>query len=168
MPETFTPQVLAIASGETLRSQLGAGHEITTLPMRVREKILVKTVNPAYPNCWTWQAFCYKGYGRLSHKDFKTEKAHRIVYQLLRGVISDDLTIDHLCKNKSCVNPEHLEPVTFLENISRSPTLGVVNRAKTHCPYGHEYTPENIYRWRGRRICKECGGYSLVEHLERK
>jgi hypothetical protein len=66
---------------------------------------------------------------------------------------------EHLCRNRICANPYHLEPVTSAENTRRSP---VYNGAKTHCPQGHEYTPENTYINRGRRNCRECR-----KHFER-
>jgi hypothetical protein len=79
------------------------------------------------------------------------------------GPIPDGLVLDHLCRNKLCVNPKHLEPVTNQENILRGLTPlvgGYYNMAKTHCPKGHEYSPENTYyrpsRWRQTRVCRIC------------
>lgn len=134
---------------------------ISKLPERIQRRIVLQPcqINGLTGDCWNWTGFRYQGYGRLSLKGFKTEKAHRIIYGLLRQPIPDDLETDHLCLNRSCVNPDHLEPVTRLENIRRSHVTGTGNGTKTHCPSGHEYTPENIYLWRGKRICRTCGGY---------
>jgi len=135
-------------------------NKASNLPSRVRSKIEFTS------SCWNWKAYCFQGYGRLRFKGFKTCKAHRIIYQLLVARIPDNLTIDHLCKNRSCVNPAHMEPVTLAENQRRAPTVGTVNRGKTHCPKGHEYTSENTYYWNDRgnqaRRCRTCGGYKLL------
>ena len=70
--------------------------------------------------CWIWQGSVGKhGYGRLKLKG-KTCSAHRVMYEILVGKISEGLVIDHLCNTKSCVNPKHLEPVTLSENSQRA------------------------------------------------
>lgn len=107
-------------------------------------------------DCWVWTGFKFKGYGRLSLKGFTTEKAHRILYEFFKGPIPKGLETDHLCLNPSCVNPDHLEPVTRAENIRRSHTTGNGNGTRTHCRRGHELTDENTYAWRGKRFCRDC------------
>ena len=114
--------------------------------------------------CWEWQAFVGKrdGYGRF-HVLNKPRLAHRISWQLLRGPIAPGLQVDHLCKNRRCVNPSHLEPVTAHINVMRSdsPRLTSLRAAAvTHCPYGHEYTPQNTYvspvNTRRCRVCQRA------------
>jgi len=84
------------------------------------------------------------GYGQFSVPFMMG--AHRFSYQLLVGNIPEGLEIDHLCRNKICVNPAHLEAVTHLTNMRRGDhNRGRHHAAKTHCPKGHEYTPENTY-----------------------
>ena len=114
--------------------------------------------------CWLWtgsiQGGKGAGYGRLNI-DYKRKLAHRVSYEHLVEPIPEGLQLDHLCRVRNCVNPDHLEPVTPSENIRRSPIhISVRLKAKTHCVHGHEYTPENTYRFttRGKtqRACRAC------------
>ncbi|HEV2928117.1 MAG TPA: HNH endonuclease signature motif containing protein, partial [Propionibacteriaceae bacterium] len=96
--------------------------------------------------CWPWTANRMdSGYGRYSI-DGRSKLAHRISYELSVGSIPDGLQIDHLCRNKPCVNPTHLEAVTQRENLLRGDTVPARNAARTHCANGHEFTPENTSR----------------------
>ncbi len=103
--------------------------------------------------CWLWTGSRAggSGYGHFTH-DGVTLLAHRFAYEHLVGPIPDGLHLDHLCRVRHCVNPAHLEPVTPKENVFRA--LG----GRTHCKYGHEFTPENTYRApkTGRRSCVAC------------
>lgn len=104
--------------------------------------------------CWLWTgAVCADGYGCLD----RTIKAHRFAWIMANGPLSKGLYIDHLCRLRHCVNPAHLEPVSNRENILRGLGLPAQNRTKTHCKRGHEFTPENTYRYtNGSRACKAC------------
>ncbi|GAB3776674.1 hypothetical protein GCM10027600_42800 [Nocardioides ginsengisegetis] len=98
--------------------------------------------------CWIWKGHITRyGYGQLRGK-----KAHRLVYEAMVGPIPEGLVIDHLCRNRACVNPEHMEPVTNEENLDR----GARSPSKTTCPVGHSYTPENTYVYNGARQCRTC------------
>ncbi len=104
------------------------------------------------PTCWNWTGKSdKKEYGRITHRGLQTN-AHRVSWILLRGEIPEGLTLDHLCQNKRCVNPDHLEPVTRGENARRY-MLG-----RTHCKNGHEFNPINtrIAKKDGRRQCRIC------------
>jgi hypothetical protein len=103
--------------------------------------------------CWEWQGSLYPaGYGQFYLGNYKAVYSHRWAYEYYIGPIPEGLVIDHLCRNRKCVNPAHLEAVTQKININR----GAGNTSKTHCPRGHAYSEENTYLFRGRRRCKAC------------
>lgn len=86
----------------------------------------------------------------------RSHKVHRLVYEHFRGPIPEGLTLDHLCRNRRCANPDHLEPVPSGENTRRG-RVGEWQRSKIHCPQGHEYAGENLYvNPAGKRLCREC------------
>ena len=111
--------------------------------------------------CWLWTAAHMPlGYG-VFWDGTKLVGAHRFAYTLLVGPIPENKDIDHLCRTPACVNPEHLEPVDHRINSQRGNTglsSGAQQSAKTHCPQGHEYTPENTYinHSTGARHCRQC------------
>lgn len=113
--------------------------------------------NPSLGPCWLWTAAAdSNGYGTFK-VGVKMVGAHRVAYELLVGPIPDGFHIDHLCRVRACVNPAHLEPVTSRENTLRGVGFSAVNARKTHCPQGHQFTPENTYTQSdGRRRCRKC------------
>jgi hypothetical protein len=106
--------------------------------------------------CWAWTGTIGPdGYGRLWFNGV-IYMAHRIVYELLMGPITEE-TLDHLCRNRPCVRPSHLEPVSRGENMLRGETNAGRNRRKTHCVRGHPFDEENTrFRATGGRRCIAC------------
>jgi hypothetical protein len=108
--------------------------------------------------CWNWAStLTSTGYGRASIGTGKREyRAHRIAYELLVGPIPDGHHIDHLCRNRRCVNPAHMQPVAPRVNVLRGVGITAQNAAKTHCKRGHEFTVANTCVSNGQRICRTC------------
>lgn len=115
--------------------------------------------------CWLWvRAKDKYGYG-LVRQGNRTLGAHRVAYSLFKGELIEGMQIDHLCKVRECVNPDHLEQVTHQENLNRSTKHGNPNghlnfkhseRVRTHCPNGHEYTVDNIVKQRSTKKTYKC------------
>lgn len=120
------------------------------LPDRFWSKVMV------VGDCWLWTAATTpKGYGRYGNG-----YAHRVSYEDRYGPILKGLQIDHLCRVRNCVNPEHLEAVTMQENLRR----GVRNNgqaAKTHCKRGHPFDGANTYRSAKQRHCRACSALRM-------
>lgn len=110
--------------------------------------------------CWYWTGYLSRdGYGQ-----YGADLVHRMVYEALVGAIPLGAQLDHLCHNadltcaggstcehRRCANPAHLEPVNAATNMARG-----VRARRTHCPQGHEYTPENTHLAANRRVCRAC------------
>ena len=123
------------------------------LAPRFRVGLFLKNVQIT-ETCWLWTGRIDRGgYGRYGENG---GGAHRTSYEWFVGPIPDGLHIDHLCRVRRCVNPDHLEPVTCRENLMRGEGIAVKNARKTHCKYGHPFTPESTYNERGHRMCREC------------
>jgi len=114
-------------------------------------------------NCWVWTGpISVRGYGiqKVGGREGKQYYAHRLSYEHHVGPIPEGLELDHLCRNRACINPKHLEPVTRSVNTKRGigpAMLGAINASKTHCKHGHPFSGDNVkYRKSGGRRCVTC------------
>lgn len=128
--------------------------------------------------CWLWAGSVSEtDYGVIYYYDrgkTRNSRAHRVVYENYKGFIPKGLVIDHLCRVHRCINPEHLEAVTVEENVMRGVGATAKNARKTHCPEGHEFTPDNIItRYHGsngrpNRHCKTCHRNYQREYMRKR
>lgn len=118
--------------------------------------------------CWIWQLSLDKdGYGR-TYRNGNKGRAHRAYFEDRHGPIPMGYVLDHLCRQPACVNPDHLEVVTNVENILRGLGRGALNARKTHCDYGHPLFGSNLYIIDGHRRCRVCNARRQREYRERK
>jgi hypothetical protein len=135
---------------------------------RLPDRIWGHIVPEPMSGCWLWTASCAaNGYGQTSWTK-RNCKVHRVAYETLVGQVTAGLDLDHLCRVRSCCNPDHLEPITRSENLRRGaggdPLIGQRRAAQlialTHCRNGHPFDPDNTiwrsYRSGLRRICQQC------------
>ena len=107
-------------------------------------------------DCWEWQGSTAGGYGRISVNN-RVEQTHRVVHESLVGSIPEGKQLDHLCRNRVCCNPDHLQIVTQRENVLRGAGITAQNAKKVLCPRGHRYEGDNLYvRSNGHRMCRAC------------
>ena len=124
-----------------------------------------KTIKVDKNGCWNWLGTHNEGgYGTVYMRG-ENYMAHRVLYRMFVGNLSRKLQIDHLCRNRDCVNPTHLEQVTLRENILRGVGVTAINAKKTCCIYGHKFDDKNTLpdRTRGGRRCRKCAKIKLRE-----
>lgn len=131
----------------------------------------IPEARPDLGPCWLWLGAKTRGYGRFSVAHRKNIPAHRFSYESVHGPIPDGLEPDHLCRNRSCVNDGHLEPVTTKVNVLRGVGVTAANKRKIHCKNGHLLAGANLstsrcHIRRGWRRCVLCMQMNKVKHRE--
>lgn len=123
-------------------------------------------------SCWLFQGSLTNGYGKMGVVDEtgkrRTVLVHRLVYEAYRGPIPKGLDLDHLCRERACCHPDHVEPVTRQTNLLRGETVTARRAAQTHCASGHPFDEENTYWWNNRRYCRACRVARNREARERR
>lgn len=136
------------------------------------EDRIARKYNIAESGCWEWtDRPGTRGYGglRVGGKKGKWVDAHRIAYLTFVGPVPEGLELDHLCRNRKCINFDHLEPVTRRENVRRGISCIAAHMRKTHCKNGHEFTEANTYTVGGtRRKCRICTNAAVARYTQRK
>lgn len=145
-------------------------HKRPDLGKTLEERFWSKVNKNGPLGCWVWTASLdLNGYGQfivMRGSRGYPRLSHRVAWELLQGPIPNGLVIDHLCRNRACVRPDHLQPVTNKENILRGVSISAISARKTHCIRGHEFNEENTYRpKRGGRMCRAC---ARIRRAERK
>jgi hypothetical protein len=129
------------------------------------DRLLAKVNVDPDTGCWIWNGYRAVGYGQIrrGRRGTSLVGTHVAAYEHFVGPVPDGLELDHLCKTPPCCNPRHLEAVTHAENLRRSDipsaggrAMGAIQKAKTQCPKGHEYTDGNTIICQGKRVCRAC------------
>lgn len=135
------------------------------LDARLPDRFWSKVIPEPNSGCWLWLGAGSGGYGHTWAVGGRKWLAHRLAFEVLVGPVPKGLDLDHLCRNRGCCNPAHLEPVTHRENARR----GLHGALITRCPSGHAYDDENTYVGpNGARKCRRCGREKAVARYQSK
>lgn len=126
------------------------------------------TVNPV-SGCWDWIAVRHRlGYGQFKDEG-KMWQAHRWAYRHYVGSLEEGKEIDHICRNRRCVNPAHLRQISHRDNVLASPTcLASINKARVECARGHSFSKENTSYRGNKRVCVQCRRRNAREYMRRR
>lgn len=135
------------------------------LPDRIWNRITVNSETGCWESTLSLNA---QGYTQVRWKG-RTMRLHRLIYTHLVGPVPLDIHLDHLCRNRACCNPRHIEPVSGRENVMRGDGFASVNANKTHCPRDHEYDARNTYHdSTGARRCRQCARLTQNERRRQR
>lgn len=135
----------------------------------MKDKILKKILINPNTGCWIWQGFIDPdGYARSEIRGGKNKFVHRISYEAFIGKIDKGMSIDHICRNRKCCNPQHLQTLSIKDNLFSGNSISAINKRKTHCKRGHEFNEENTYIIRKSRVCKECAKIGMIKYKNNK
>lgn len=153
-------------AGELTRPSLGSpqAERLASLSSYLRKYEI------APGGCWIFHKRAANGYAGGTSYNGRQGSAYRLIWEVANDqLVPEGMELHHTCHNGSggCVNPFHLEVCTHQENMDRSHGIHQEHKSRTHCPQGHEYTPENTLRSRGRRYCKVCAKVHRDRWLER-
>jgi hypothetical protein len=148
---------------EALRARSEAARQAFAENTATRRAALAELVSIDEQGCWLWTGYINnKGYGRWA-----AFYVHRLLWSLRHGAVPAGLELDHLCRNRRCVNPEHLVAVTHAENMRRAPRSGPVPHPE-HCPQGHPWAVHAVANSKGYRECRACQVKSKRAYADRQ
>jgi hypothetical protein len=144
--------------------------------LSLRERLQHYSVPEPNTGCWLWTGSLYPaGYGQLGIGKYRKVTAHRASYETFVGPVPAGLQLDHLCRVRSCINPDHLQPVTLHENLLRGMGPTGTHARQTHCLRGHPLSGDNLYIWPGKdgghgrtRMCRTCHSQCEARRRARK
>lgn len=154
------------------------------VPQRVLDRFWTHVQTSSPTECWPWlMSIGNHGYGQIGWSEnghTRMVLAHRLAWHLVNGVIPEELTIDHLCRNRRCCNPDHMRLATLSVNAQDGSLhrKGWEGTPRTHCPAGHPYNDQNTYQSpkgdkrclacaRAKIQCSRCGKWMFIGHLKR-
>ena len=176
------PPLDSRSSGGTARhNQSTVGRErmmetaaVTAALRRYGAERIIGRIDASSSECWLWTGELRKGYGCVKVNG-RRWSVHRLLFEALIGPIPQGLELDHLCRNRTCCNPAHLEPVTHAENIRRGDQAREgdrrrIARIRSYCKNGHEVSPENTYLRppNGHYRCRRCANLSNAAYRARE
>ena len=153
--EAWLSRLVATRGVEAPRTKLGRAPHGLTVPLMdgLRVGFLAGSIDPE--PCFEWPYMHDRDGYSTSRVGRAGARVYRYIYEYVRGPIGE-LVLDHLCRNRGCVNPHHLEPVTHAENIRRGEGVAALNASKTHCKRGHPFNFENTRHRKTGRACRTC------------
>jgi len=151
---TYSRAGAASTTNDGSAPDIPEGQQKTPVAARLWAKV---TKDPSPSGCWTWTGCLVRGYGQIQGDGPERIYTHRLAYQLLVGEIPENLVLDHICRNRACCDPSHLQAVDLRTNILRGIAPSAVNARRTVCTNGHPLRGDNLLvEPDGHRKCRAC------------